>query len=63
MCIFLVMSLMAKTDTRNFFLIYLAIGLVLYFVYGIRNSKLAKGVLVTGHEGFAEIDAMKKDKT
>jgi basic amino acid/polyamine antiporter, APA family len=62
MCLFLVMSLMAKTDTRNFFLIYLAIGLALYFAYGLRHSKLAKGVVVKGHEGFAEIDALKKDK-
>ena len=43
MCVFLLMSLMAKTDTRNFFLIYLAIGFVLYFAYGMNNSKLGKG--------------------
>ncbi|HWA20956.1 MAG TPA: amino acid permease, partial [Caulobacterales bacterium] len=50
MCLFLLMSLMAKTDTRNFFLIYLAAGFVLYFIYGIRNSKLGKGEVVLGHE-------------
>lgn len=50
MCLVLLMSLMAHTDTRNFFLIYLAVGLVLYFVYGMWNSKLGKGIIVRGHE-------------
>ncbi|KAF0179128.1 MAG: amino acid permease [Hyphomonadaceae bacterium] len=50
MCIFLLMSLMAHDKTRNFFLIYLAGGFVLYFVYGLQNSKLAKGLTVGGHE-------------
>lgn len=63
MSLFLVMSLMAKEHTRNFFLIYLALGLVIYFAYGMRNSKLAKGEVVTGHETFAELDAIKKDKS
>jgi basic amino acid/polyamine antiporter, APA family len=36
--------------TRNFFLVYLAIGIVIYFLYGVWNSKLAKGILVQGHE-------------
>jgi APA family basic amino acid/polyamine antiporter len=63
MSLFLVMSLMAKEHTRNFFLIYLALGLAIYFAYGMRNSKLAKGEVVTGHESFAEIDAIKKDKS
>jgi hypothetical protein len=44
------MSLMAGTATRNFFLIYLAAGIVVYFVFGIWNSKLGKGVRVVGHE-------------
>ncbi len=43
MCMFLLMSLMSHEATRNFFLIYLAIGIGVYFVYGIRHSKLAKG--------------------
>jgi amino acid transporter len=43
MCVFLLMSLMAKDATRNFFLIYLAGGFVVYFLYGLWNSKLAKG--------------------
>jgi APA family basic amino acid/polyamine antiporter len=50
MCAVLLMSLMATEATRNFFLIYLAVGFALYFVYGIWNSKLGKGVLVEGHE-------------
>ncbi len=50
MCLFLLMSLMAHDATRNFFLIYLAGGIVLYFAYGMWHSKLAKGIVVTGHE-------------
>ena len=50
MCVFLLMSLMAKTDTRNFFIVYTLIGFLLYFVYGIWNSKLGKGEVVTGTE-------------
>ena len=50
MCLVLLMSLMATKATRHFFLIYLAGGIVLYFLYGMWNSKLGKGVLVTGGE-------------
>ncbi|HEY5107030.1 MAG TPA: amino acid permease [Caulobacteraceae bacterium] len=50
MCVMLLMSLMAGSATRNFFLIYLAIGIVIYFAFGIWNSKLGKGIAVTGHE-------------
>ena len=50
MCIVLLMSLMSGAATRNFFLIYLAVGIVIYFAYGMWNSKLGKGVRVTGHE-------------
>ena len=50
MCAVLLMSLMAGIATRHFFLIYLAIGIVLYFVFGVWNSKLGKGILVGGHE-------------
>jgi APA family basic amino acid/polyamine antiporter len=50
MCLFLLMSLMATEVTRNFFLVYLAIGIVIYFSFGVRNSKLGKGELVVGHE-------------
>ncbi len=50
MCAVLLMSLMATPATRNFFLGYLAIGIVVYFVYGISHSKLGKGIEVGGHE-------------
>jgi hypothetical protein len=48
MCLFLLMSLMANAATRNFFLIYLAGGIAVYFLYGIRHSKLGKGESLTG---------------
>jgi len=51
MCLILLMSLMSTPATRNFFLIYLAIGIVVYFVYGIRSSNLGRGILVAGGEG------------
>lgn len=50
MCLILLMSLMAADHTRNFFLIYLAGGIALYFVFGRNSSNLGKGVLVEGHE-------------
>lgn len=50
MCFFLLMSLMAHELTRNFFLVYLAGGFVLYFFYGMWNSKLGRGIEVRGHE-------------
>ncbi len=50
MCLFLLMSLMAHVETRTFFLYYLGGGFLLYFAYGLWNSKLAKGVIVRGHE-------------
>jgi len=54
MCLFLLMSLMAHRETRNFFVVYLIGGIVLYFVYGMWNSKLGKGMVVSGHEVMAE---------
>ena len=50
MCAVLLMSLMASAPTRNFFGIYLVIGVVLYFAYGMWNSNLGKGLRVGGHE-------------
>jgi APA family basic amino acid/polyamine antiporter len=50
MCAVLLMSLMATEATRNFFLIYLGVGFVVYFVFGMWNSKLRKGEVVVGHE-------------
>ncbi len=46
MCVFLLMSLMAHVPTRNFFLIYLGVGFLVYFTYGLWNSKLGKGEAV-----------------
>jgi APA family basic amino acid/polyamine antiporter len=51
MCAILLMSLMSTPATRNFFLIYLVLGIVVYFAYGIRASKLGRGILVAGGEG------------
>jgi APA family basic amino acid/polyamine antiporter len=51
MCLLLLMSLMSTPATRNFFLIYLGVGIVVYFLYGIRASKLGRGVRVEGGEG------------
>ncbi len=50
MCIVLLMSLMSGAVTRNFFLIYLGIGIVVYFLFGIRNSKLGKTLATTPAE-------------
>ena len=54
MCLFLLMSLMAHDETRSFFLRYLVGGIVLYFLYGMWNSKLGKGIVVRGHEQLSE---------
>ena len=57
MCFILVMSLMSVKQTRNFFIPYLGIGTLIYFVYGMWNSKLAKGEYVTGHEPNPDLGA------
>ena len=54
MSLFLLMSLMGDAATRNFFIPYLLIGVVLYFVYGMWNSNLGKGIVVHGHEVMAD---------
>ena len=46
MCVVLLLSLMATPTTRKFFLIYLAVGTVIYFLYGIRKSELGRGIVV-----------------
>ena len=50
MCAVLLMSLMSGANTRNFFLSYLGLGIVVYFAYGMWHSKLGRGVTITGHE-------------
>ncbi|HEY2048337.1 MAG TPA: amino acid permease [Caulobacteraceae bacterium] len=50
MCLFLLKSILNKPKTGPFFLAYVGIGILLYFVYGLWNSKLSKGVIVEGHE-------------
>jgi APA family basic amino acid/polyamine antiporter len=50
MCLFLLASLMSNAATRDFFIRYLGGGLLVYFLYGIWNSKLGRGIVVTGHE-------------
>jgi APA family basic amino acid/polyamine antiporter len=50
MCAVLVMSLMATPTTRHFFVVYLVCGILVYFAFGMWNSKLAKGEVVVGHE-------------
>ncbi len=56
MCLFLLMALMAHKETREFFLIYLVLGFALYFVYGMRNSKLGRGEVVIGHEANPDLE-------
>ncbi len=57
MCFILVMSLMSNEHTRNFFIPYLVVGVLFYFVYGMWNSKLAKGITVIGHEANPDLEA------
>ena len=61
MCVILLMSLMSTSATRNFFLIYLGGGIMIYFLYGIRKSKLGRGILVSGHEPEPFVDLPRKD--
>jgi APA family basic amino acid/polyamine antiporter len=44
MCLILLASLMKIDKTRNFFLIYLAAGVLVYFLFGLWNSKLGRGI-------------------
>ena len=50
MCFILLMSLMSEEKTRNFFIPYVIVGVLIYFVYGMWNSKLGKGEVVMGGE-------------
>jgi len=40
MCALLIMSIMADVKTRYFFGWYLGVGIVVYFLYSMRNSVL-----------------------
>jgi APA family basic amino acid/polyamine antiporter len=53
------MSLMSEERTRNFFMWYTAAGVLVYFAYGMWNSKLAKGEVVTGHEPDPDLAVIK----
>jgi basic amino acid/polyamine antiporter, APA family len=48
MCFILLMSLMSEARTRNFFIPYVIVGVLIYFFYGIWNSKLGRGIVVRG---------------
>ncbi|THD75307.1 MAG: amino acid permease [Phenylobacterium sp.] len=60
MCLVLLKTLMNTPVTRNFFLGYLVVGIVVYFLYGIRASKLGRGIVVTGGEPEPFVDLPKK---
>ena len=57
MCLILVMSLLSEPRTATFFSWYTGIGILVYFAYGMWNSKLAKGEVVTGHEPQPDLGA------
>ena len=67
MCFYLTYPLLSDPEPRpffdisfttgQFFLWYLVLGMILYFVYGMWNSKLAKGQVVTGHEPEPDLGA------
>ena len=42
MCLLVLMSLMASPATRRFFFLYLAVGMIFYFVYGARHAVLGR---------------------
>jgi predicted transporter len=60
MCVMLLMSLMAVRGTRNFFIVYMAVGIAVYFSYGFWNSKLRRGT-ATAPEALAGMDAPHPD--
>ncbi len=57
LCFILLMSLMSEERTRNFFIPYVIVGVLIYFVYGMWNSKLGRGIRVTGHEPAPDLGA------
>jgi APA family basic amino acid/polyamine antiporter len=67
MCIYLTYPLLSDPEPRpffgisfttgQFFLWYLVLGMIIYFLFGLRNSKLAKGEPYGGHEPQPELGA------
>jgi APA family basic amino acid/polyamine antiporter len=57
MCFMLFMSLMSHEATRSFFIPYIVVGVLVYFIYGMWNSKLAKGEAVLGHEANPDLES------
>jgi basic amino acid/polyamine antiporter, APA family len=62
MCFILLMSLMSEETTRNFFIPYLIVGVLIYFLYGMWNSKLGRGIVVPGHEPQPDLGATGQQK-
>jgi APA family basic amino acid/polyamine antiporter len=56
MCLTLLLSLMGVEKTRNFFLIYMGVGFLIYFAFGLWNSKLGRG-LATAPDVLAAMEA------
>jgi APA family basic amino acid/polyamine antiporter len=60
MCVMLLLSLMHVRDTRNFFIVYMAVGVALYFAFGLWNSKLGRGI-ATAPDELAPMEAPHPD--
>ena len=67
MCFYLTYPLLSDPEARpffnisfttgQFFLWYLLLGIIIYFLFGLRNSKLGKGAPYGGHEPQPELGA------
>ena len=51
------LSWVSNPGSWFFFLIYLGVGILVYFIYGMWNSKLGRGIAVTGHEPDPDLGA------
>jgi hypothetical protein len=51
---------MSTEKTRNFFVLYLLGGVVVYFIYGLWHSKLGKGQMPDGIAAAMEAPARPK---
>jgi APA family basic amino acid/polyamine antiporter len=56
MCLVLIKSLMTVPATATFFMYYMAGGVIVYFLFGLWNSKLGRG-LATPPEALAAMEA------